>query len=515
MVRPILRSGLFNSEFYRRNNQDIDFSKVDPLYHYLDTGWLEGRDPSADFSTSFYLESYPDVKAARINPLVHYIYHGRYEGRKKCKKSNTVTMNYKISTLRRLRFFMERIVGHLKYGRLIKKNREARILVCLHLFYMESWPVIAKYLENLSPYKFDLIVTYVDGMYNEKTLSDIIKWCPAVKLKMYPNLGFDVGPFVDVLRDINLDAYDIVFKLHSKGTSRKFIYIYEQIFKTHDWFFNLFNGVLSGINVHISIDKLLNSRKIGLIAASNLVVNDPPHKQYFTNEWASKLGIGINNNYRYVAGTCYAVRSHLLKPIKMLGLTINDFEKTERGFFSLAHAMERIVCACVEPAGFTLDGNVTQHPKYDRELAVYRKFSAIRLLYDKRFKLDYDFFYRVMEMRLIKDYRLEEVRLGDIRRLWQGKLLPLTECHPYKYLKGEKEQYLMYTKDNNKILGFSMSENRYDSLIRHLDSGIDAKFVPVLDSNNVILDGQHRCCYYAYKYGEDYKVTVLKIYLKK
>ena len=62
--------GDFDSDYYRGTYDDIDRAEIDPLEHYLDTGWREGRDPSAAFSTSYYLSSNPDVAAEGINPLV-------------------------------------------------------------------------------------------------------------------------------------------------------------------------------------------------------------------------------------------------------------------------------------------------------------------------------------------------------------------------------------------------------------------------------------------------------------
>jgi len=54
---------------------------IDPLSHYERQGWLEGRDPSAQFSTHKHLAAYSDVKNAGIDPLLHYVANGQAEGR--------------------------------------------------------------------------------------------------------------------------------------------------------------------------------------------------------------------------------------------------------------------------------------------------------------------------------------------------------------------------------------------------------------------------------------------------
>ena len=54
---------------------------MNPLDHYHNSGWREGRDPSAWFDTTLYLINNPDVAAAGIDPLAHYLAAGFAEGR--------------------------------------------------------------------------------------------------------------------------------------------------------------------------------------------------------------------------------------------------------------------------------------------------------------------------------------------------------------------------------------------------------------------------------------------------
>src|SRR5882757_11316138 len=65
--RTILESGLFDAEYYRRNNPDIVSAGVDPLEHYAEQGWREGRWPSAEFDPVAYLEAHPDIAAAGVS----------------------------------------------------------------------------------------------------------------------------------------------------------------------------------------------------------------------------------------------------------------------------------------------------------------------------------------------------------------------------------------------------------------------------------------------------------------
>lgn len=71
----------FDAAFYLAVNPDVATSGMDPLDHFMITGWLEGRDPGAGFSVRDYLDANPDVAAAGLNPFAHYLVAGRAEGR--------------------------------------------------------------------------------------------------------------------------------------------------------------------------------------------------------------------------------------------------------------------------------------------------------------------------------------------------------------------------------------------------------------------------------------------------
>ena len=82
------RNGLFDAQWYEKNNPDISADFQDALQHYLNHGHKEGRDPGPNFDTRFYVTKYPDVRVSGLNPLLHYILHGRAEGRQ-CKGSTS------------------------------------------------------------------------------------------------------------------------------------------------------------------------------------------------------------------------------------------------------------------------------------------------------------------------------------------------------------------------------------------------------------------------------------------
>ena len=75
----IKKSGLFDSEYYLANNEDVKKAKMNPIKHYLKFGWKEGRNPSPFFYTNDYISFRPDILNADICPLVHYELFGKRE----------------------------------------------------------------------------------------------------------------------------------------------------------------------------------------------------------------------------------------------------------------------------------------------------------------------------------------------------------------------------------------------------------------------------------------------------
>ncbi len=97
-ILALLASGLFDGPYYRvqcaqaqiEENCDSD---LDLLFHYLQTGWVHGLDPSRAFSTERYLAAYPEVVDVNANPLLHYVLYGQAEGRRRFRVQDPAPRN--------------------------------------------------------------------------------------------------------------------------------------------------------------------------------------------------------------------------------------------------------------------------------------------------------------------------------------------------------------------------------------------------------------------------------------
>lgn len=75
-----IRMSLLFDDFFYKSQFDSNFfvSGIDCIEHYCSSGWREGKNPTRWFNSNRYLELNPDVK---INPFYHYLRYGVVEGR--------------------------------------------------------------------------------------------------------------------------------------------------------------------------------------------------------------------------------------------------------------------------------------------------------------------------------------------------------------------------------------------------------------------------------------------------
>lgn len=78
-LKFLQESDLFAGLWFRAGNPDLDVVGIDPLAHYHNFGWKEGRWPNAYFDPLWYLTEHPDVRDSGMDPLLHYARYGERE----------------------------------------------------------------------------------------------------------------------------------------------------------------------------------------------------------------------------------------------------------------------------------------------------------------------------------------------------------------------------------------------------------------------------------------------------
>ena len=135
------------------------------------------------------------------------------------------------------------------------------------------------------------------------------------------------------------------------------------------------------------------------------------------------------------------------------------------------------------------------------------------LIKDCRFYIDKRNLDRLTHQKIL-NYKIQRKKVGMILRAVPNtsRIVTLAETRVYAYLtgtyEGEKE-YDEYVKMCNAPF---RNKESYDKLIDEMSKNpYDIKKCAVIvNQDDIICDGQHRCCYMLYKYGPNYKIDVVK-----
>lgn len=229
-----------------------------------------------------------------------------------------------------------------------------KILVHVHIYYKNLYSELKECLLNLKDYDHEIFFTLV--RHDEELEREINSTFADAHVEVVDNLGFDVGPFVHVLNQVNLADYSYVIKLHTKRdipTKESFAW-----FAGPRWR----NALLKFIKTKKMFVKVLSrletNPSIGMhgpnISTFNRLCDD--HDAYRAcNAFISSHSLPVKR-YRFIAGTMFMVRAELLEMIKKLNFTQKDFESpdlTHEGC-QMAHIFERFLGYCVISQGFSI-----------------------------------------------------------------------------------------------------------------------------------------------------------------
>lgn len=231
-----------------------------------------------------------------------------------------------------------------------------KILVHLHLFYTEMLAEMFDYLRNLEHTDYDLYVTVAED--NQELTNRILAFKKDARIIVVPNRGYDVAPFIEVLKKVDLDQYDYVIKLHTKQTLRHRAYLPGCSFVGDEWRKCLVSFMDTPQHFKASCRQLEKNSKVGLVSHFKLIIRAKKEDRE-ANATAEEIlqQLGLQTNQRlFVAGTMFMCRAGLLKPLQQAPWGIDDFEPYDpfKPGGSLAHAYERLFGYVITAQGYTL-----------------------------------------------------------------------------------------------------------------------------------------------------------------
>ena len=242
------------------------------------------------------------------------------------------------------------------------KKSKMKILIHLHIYYVDLLQEISEYLKNIG-YDFDILITSsvsevldIASVYIENSIDNVDK----IIIKKVPNRGRDVAPWI-IETKIIADQYDYILHIHGKKS------VHADKVYADNWRKHLYSSLMTNNNVNKIFNIFSHERDVGMIFPRpyDAVVNiwDKLNVPVIGDNESVMLMLMHKLNYNYddilrsdllfSVGTMMWYRPEAMKSLYEIRLTYNDFPEEPIGIDgTLAHAIERSMKIICETSGY-------------------------------------------------------------------------------------------------------------------------------------------------------------------
>jgi O-antigen biosynthesis protein len=351
----------FDVNYYLSEYPDVKNANLDPIKHFITSGWKEARRPRADFHTTYYYFMNRDVIPSGVNPFRHYIETGRQQGRSPCRKSGraphlhlmyTPSLATTLGAVPSLRPMNENdYCMEVPFQIELSAPPVRRIAAIIHMYYTEVLPKIVEYLKNI-PFQTDLFVSTDTDAKKSLILESLKTYSNgAVEVRVFENRGRDIAPFIVGYGHV-LNDYDYFIHLHTKRSPHGGDPL-------EGWLDYLLANLLGSQQIVKSVFKLFLEFNVGVIYPQHFFVLRGILNWGYDFEQAaallSRAGFTLDKLHllEFPSGSMFWGRSAALRPLLDLELQFSDFQdEAGQTDGTLAHATERTFLYFAELAGF-------------------------------------------------------------------------------------------------------------------------------------------------------------------
>lgn len=225
------------------------------------------------------------------------------------------------------------------------------VAVVVHAFYPELLPEILAAV-RAAGFEFDLFVSCPEHALPEihSQLGRLAQ--TATLVRVVPNRGRDIAPFLGLLPEIGARGYSTILKLHTKRSVH--------LEDGDCWRTSLLDTLLAPASAQAALETLRASDGIGIVGPRAHIL---PLRPYTARNLAQvrKLAVEMGAttepgpDTRFIAGSMFYARIEALLPLLRLRIDGTDFEP-EVGQIdgTLAHAVERLFVVSAQLAGYRL-----------------------------------------------------------------------------------------------------------------------------------------------------------------
>ena len=231
-----------------------------------------------------------------------------------------------------------------------------KVLVHLHIYYRDQTDYFIGKLSNICGCEWDLYVTMTE--LNSETESKLLSFKPDAHIMKVENRGYDVWPFIRVLKSVDLDKYDYILKLHTKNRSDASSRINGLSLDNYKWRDELVNPLLKSKKIFLKLLDIFDRYpEVGLMCSHLLykhISNGLKEDMSKLDNELKRLGLNVKDK-KFCAGTMFIARSAPYKLFQNDGLIdiglFSDIPHSH-SIGSMAHVYERILTMVVNAAGY-------------------------------------------------------------------------------------------------------------------------------------------------------------------
>ena len=223
------------------------------------------------------------------------------------------------------------------------------ILVHVHVYYTELWKELESCLHNLVAYPCEIYVTYVknDAAFE----AQVRAFGHGISLIKVENSGYDIAPFLHVLRQVDLRKYSYVAKLHTKRDMPEHMWLEgRSAIGESKWRDYLLEPFSKPETLTCCLHALETTPQLGMVAHHRIILRRRQDKSHagayhLITAFCAQNHISLKNA-KFVAGSMFICKVHPLE--RIVGIVEKEqltFDNPDPRHVRVdsAHVLERVL----------------------------------------------------------------------------------------------------------------------------------------------------------------------------
>lgn len=228
-------------------------------------------------------------------------------------------------------------------------------LVHIHVFYEEMWQELKEHLTCLNSHSSEIWITVPNGSMIQE--SHILQDFPGAHILHVDNRGYDIAPFVEVLKRVDLSQFRYCIKLHTKRDMPAPAHVGCVDVSGSKWR-HLLLSFLKKDNLALTLQAFDRNEKLGMVGHHALICSKEPEDYRAwaqSRQWIQMLTpCPAPHTSKFIAGSMFICRAPLMAKYRDI-LADTEFEVPSREHPStISHAAERLLGHIITAAGYTI-----------------------------------------------------------------------------------------------------------------------------------------------------------------